>query len=291
MISELSTSSVSVWLAVPAGIWALLAGALGLTLGSFFNVVVYRVPLGKSVVSPPSACPSCGNFIAWYDNVPVLSWLLLRGKCRHCGLGISIQYPLIELGTGLATAAAVLLTAQGWGGAGWLDGAALRTLRVVDPGLTVALVLLVLATFPVVVTDLRSFLIPDVVVLPGAVLGLAASFLPGGVAPVQSLIGAAAPAFGLWLFAKLISRVLGREAMGFGDVKLVAFFGALLGPWGALLSIVFGSLLGTLVIAPLQALGKREKGAELPFGPFLYLGAYVAFAFGRSLWNWYLGGA
>lgn len=260
-------------------LWPLFAALFGAVFGSFFTVVVYRVPLGLSVVRPGSFCPHCKKSLRWFDNIPVLGWLLLRGKCRFCRAPIPVRYPLIELFCGLSLGLVAYI--------GMPPGVAVP---LAQAEWTLQLMLLVWAAFPIVVTDFRSMLIPDVIVLPSIAMAIVISLIPGGLLPSEAVLGAVVPAVGLWLFARLISRLLGRDAMGFGDVKLVAFFGAVMGVKSALLAIIVGAILGLLVMTPLQRLGRHHRGAELPFGPFLYAGALISWFWGGLFWAWYLPG-
>ena len=257
----------------PTPLFHLFVLLVGAAFGSFFTVVVYRVPLGMSIVRPPSHCPECKNRLKWHDNLPMVGWLLLRGKCRFCKKPIPVRYPLIEFGCGLALAAAA------WCGMPPGQGA-----DVVAVERTARLMLLTVLAFPVVVTDLRSMLIPDVAVIPGIALALLVSLLPGGLEWRSALGGAVVVAVALWAFGRLMSKILGRDAMGFGDVKLVAFFGALMGAKFALMAVLVGAFFGAAVSLPLA---KLRKG-EIPFGPFLYLGAFVVWFQGERLWNLYL---
>ena len=240
---------------------------LGSIIGSFLNVCIVRIPEKFSIVLPGSRCPKCQTPIHWYDNVPVFAWLWLRGKCRTCGERISPMYPLVELATGL------LFVACYW-----------------EFGLSQAAVKWLFLTCLVIVlsiTDLRVRLLPDVVNWPGLAAGLLFSSvvpLNDGTAALLSesffhhvpsahllglldgLLGAALGSFVLWGFAKLYKRIRGREGMGMGDVKMMAMVGAFLGVRGAFLTILLGTLLGTLVgvftIAGLYATGWQRKLAE-----------------------------
>jgi leader peptidase (prepilin peptidase)/N-methyltransferase len=213
---------------------------LGLMAGSFFNVVIYRMPRGESVVWPPSKCQSCGYRIPFYFNVPVLSWLVLRGKCKSCGAPISAQYPLVEALTGLVAAGLAAFFAYAYADA--------------DLGFRIGFAYLVLTSIPIFVIDFRHFLIPDLLTYPGILLGLALSFLSGGIEPRQSLIGAVGAGALLWLLGFLASLAFKKEAMGLGDVKLVAMTGALFGIKTALFGLVFASILGCLVGVPMLLL-------------------------------------
>lgn len=239
------------------------AGLVGACVGSFLNVCVYRWPEDKSVVSPPSSCPACSTRIRWYDNVPVLGWLWLRGKCRACGNRISIQYPLVELFTALLWVMAVYRF-------GW-DWQALATALFFTILLGIAL------------SDAATYIIPDQFTIGGTVLGLALSFAPGGIEPLWSLIGAAVGFGLLWLVAVVGEWAFKKEAMGGGDIKMMAMVGAFLGPWGVLLTLFLGALFGTLIFAPISF----KTGKLVPFGIFLALGAAITEPFGQAIIRWY----
>ena len=245
--------------------WALaiLAGVLGLVLGSFLNVCTLRWPTDESVVRPPSRCPGCGSSIRWFDNIPVLSYLVLRGRCRSCGLSISPQYPLVELATGLI-----------WAGAFLQYGLTFEALR----GALFLTLLLGIA-----ITDARFYIIPDQFSLGGAVLGLALSPLPGGLAFLDSLLGALVGFGLLWLVARLGGWLLKKDAMGGGDLKMMAMVGAFLGIPGVLLTLFLGALLGSVVFGPIA----WKTGKLVPFGIFLAAGAAVTWGWGADLIRWY----
>lgn len=260
---------------LPLPISLAIAGIFGLMVGSFFNVVIYRMPRGESVVWPPSRCTKCGYRIKPFQNVPVLSWILLRGKCKSCGVPISIEYPLVEAITGLLAVAVVgyLLT--------------LGSGHPVD--FKIGFTYFVLAAIPIFVIDFRHFLIPDVLTYPGVALGLGLSFLPGGLTPLQSLIGGAGSGLFLWLVGFTASFLLKKEAMGLGDVKLIAMAGALFGIQAAMMGLVFASLLGSLVGVPMLLLRRLDNQHHIPFGPYICLGAMIAALYGDFLLAWYLG--
>lgn len=283
---------------------------VGTFIGSFLNVCILRIPEDLSIVAPASRCPRCQTLINWYDNVPVLGWLWLRGKCRTCGSAISPMYPLVELATGLLFVACYLEFGLTQTAVKWLFFTCL---------------LIVLT-----ITDLRVRLLPDLVNWPGFVAGLffsavvppddrSAIFLYATVfhrmppRPLQGLLdaflGAAFGSFLLWAVAALYKRVRGREGMGMGDVKMMALVGAFLGIRGAFLTILFGTLLGTLVgvtvIVVLYIAGWQRKLAErasrrrlgsvnalrwaiasqyqLPLGTFLGIGALLVVYFGPKM--------
>jgi leader peptidase (prepilin peptidase) / N-methyltransferase len=261
---------------------------LGLAVGSFLNVCILRIPREESVVMPPSHCPACGARIKPYDNIPVVSWLVLRGRCRHCKAPISPQYPAVELLTGLLYLGCYLAF-----------GLSVETLKW-----TVFAALMVVLT----VTDLRERILPDVVNFTGLGLGLllslftapvdgTAAWLSGRVLGLSSplpvlslldaLIGAAAASGLLWIVAEGYFRLRGREGMGLGDVKMMAMAGAFLGLQRALLTVLLGSLLGSLIGAAVIALRHKGRDFELPFGTFLGAGAILVVFFGSATLDWY----
>lgn len=262
---------------------AALAG-MGLIIGSFLNVVAYRVPIKMSVVHPRSACPTCKNPIASYDNIPVISWLLLRGKCRHCKTPIPDRYPLVEAMTGIAWVITGLWAWQ----PGFLDSTG--TAPLINPLLPLVLIL-VSVGIALWLIDLDHMILPDVLVLPLypiAVLGLAAAGLATGDWPIARALLSMLVWFAV--FAVLYFGSLGR-AMGFGDVKLAPVLGLVLGwiGWGpSVIGIFAGFVVGGLYGLTLIARKKAGRRSRVPFGPFLLLGAYVGMLAGDSVWNWYL---
>jgi leader peptidase (prepilin peptidase)/N-methyltransferase len=240
------------------------AGILGACVGSFLNVCVYRWPEDKSVVSPPSSCPNCGAWIRWYDNVPVLGWMWLRGKCRACGAPISVQYPLVEL-----------LTAVLWVMAVWRFGPTWQAL---------ATALFFTILLGIALSDARTYIIPDQFTLGGLVLGLALSFAPGGIDWRMSFAGAALGYTLLWLVAVLGEWAFKKPAMGGGDIKMMAMVGAFLGPIGVLLTIFLGALFGTIIFTPIS----YRTGKLVPFGIFLAVGAAITEPFGAAMIDWYV---
>lgn len=241
---------------------------LGLSVGSFLNVCVHRLPRRQSLVHPGSRCPHCGYELRWYDNIPVLSYLLLRGQCRKCRQPIAIRYPALELAT------LILFLVHG-AVFGWTALLAVR--------LVFACAMVVLFAI-----DLEHHLLPDAVTLPGIAAGLLVStVLPPGI--LDSLLGLLIGGGVLWLIGEAYFRYSGQEGMGGGDVKMLAMIGAFLG-WKLVLvtlvlSSVAGSLIGLLVIA------FRRGGLKyaLPYGTFLALGALAASLVGERLVNWYVG--
>jgi leader peptidase (prepilin peptidase)/N-methyltransferase len=247
---------------VPAAVLAFLGGLL---LGSFTTVVAYRVPRGESIVGPRSRCPACGVQIAAYDNVPVISWLLLRGRARCCGARISARYPLTELALGLLYAATVLVL---WD----------------DPGEVALGLVFVTVLIAVTLTDLERRIVPNKILLVGALLGavIAAATDPGSL-PERAIAAAAA---GGLLFAVALAYPRG---MGLGDVKLAAtmglFLGRNVGP-AILVALLAGTLVGLAMIAREGAAARKRA---IPFAPFLALGGVVGLLAGNELVDWYLG--
>jgi leader peptidase (prepilin peptidase)/N-methyltransferase len=274
-------------------LFAVLAFVLGASVGSFLNVCIARWPHDQSVISPRSRCPNCGLQIAWYDNLPVVSWLLLRARCRGCGLAISVQYPLVELAVAL-----VWLLAFVYLGAGF------TALRVA----VFATILLGVA-----VTDLKHYLIPDGFTVAGLVFVLATAIIAGFrgdvspfAGPWDAIVGACAGAGAVSIVGWLGEVTLKKEAMGFGDVTLMAVVGGAVGPGRALLVLFLGAALGAaafaLVVYPLVRLRRAPAAAtaaeatpegapaipHVPFGVFLAPAALVALLWGDHLITWYL---
>jgi leader peptidase (prepilin peptidase) / N-methyltransferase len=243
---------------------------VGAALGSFLNVCIYRWPAGESVIRPRSRCGACGTMIPWHDNIPVLSWLLLRGRCRTCRAPISVQYPAVEL----AVAAIWLGTAL------WL-GPGLAAVR----GAVFLTILLAIA-----IIDGKHRIIPDQLSLGGAALGLAMAAWPDGFPFTTALVGAASGYVFMWVIKLGGEALLKKPALGVGDIHMMAMIGAFLGVAGALLTVFLGSLLGLLIGVPVTWLqGKLEAmGTYLPLGTFLAMGATVAYLWGEPLIRWYL---
>jgi leader peptidase (prepilin peptidase)/N-methyltransferase len=243
-----------------------LLGTLGLLFGSFLNVCILRLPKLESVVRPPSHCPGCGSGIAWYDNIPVLSWLLLRGRCRHCKTPISPLYPAVELGSGLI-----------WFACGFHWSLTFAALKAV---------VFFTILLGITMTDAREYISPDEFSVGGLVFGLLFSLL-GGVPEVgRALLGAAVGFGGLWAVGALGSMMFKKEAMGGGDIKMMAMVGAFVGWQGVLLTIFLGALLGSLIFVPLQFF-QRDPERQVPFGIFLSLGAATTYLFGGAIIGWY----
>lgn len=246
----------------------------GLALGSFLNVCAYRIPLQKSIVYPPSSCPHCGERIAIYDNIPLISYLLLLGRCRHCRKPISPRYPLVEATTAVLS---------------------LALFFKLGPSLDYVFFLLFGASLLVIaLIDLQYKIIPDRISLPGIVVGFAFSLLPSSpLSWSDSLIGIVAGGGFLLLVGVAYEKLTGREGMGMGDVKMLAMIGAWMG-WRSLLFIILlSSLAGSLIGGAALVLSRRGVKARIPFGPFLSLGTFIFLFFGERITRWFFlaGGA
>ncbi|MBI4124728.1 MAG: prepilin peptidase [Deltaproteobacteria bacterium] len=253
----------------------ILAAMFGLIVGSFLNVVIHRMPLEQSIVKPRSYCPQCKHPIRWYDNIPLLSYLMLRGKCRDCQQAISIRYLLVEVLTGLVSLQTFLFFNR-------------------SPFFYFAYFCLLLAPLlAVIFIDLRHRIIPNAISLPGILVGTAVHYLdapPGWELRtlLDSVIGILAGGGFLFLVAFAYEKIRKKEGLGGGDVKLAAMLGAFFG-WQPVLMIllvasVFGSLVGLLVVFI-----KKNWQYALPFGPFLSISAYFQLFLGDKLLRWYLG--
>jgi leader peptidase (prepilin peptidase)/N-methyltransferase len=235
---------------------ALLAGLFGLLVGSFLNVCIFRMPRDLSVVSPRSFCPGCEKTIAWFDNIPVLSWLLLNGRCRNCGAAIGWRYPVVELITGAA-----------WFFGAWFWG--------------------------LIATDLEERILPDEFTIGGTIAGVVmAAFVDMGFGPaailvplstpawvvsvLNSILAAAVGAGVIWLVGWAYEKLRHREGLGFGDVKMIAMIGAFLGLYGSLLTLMLASVAGGVIGIIFILLTKKDVGTyELPFGTFLGIAAAI----------------
>jgi leader peptidase (prepilin peptidase) / N-methyltransferase len=253
---------------VPPALVACLAGVMGLLMGSFVNVVAYRVPRGESVVSPPSSCPSCGRPIRARHNVPVLGWLALRGRCYDCGLPISVRYPIVEATTGL------LFALVGWR---FADRPMLLAAYLAFAGIAVALALI----------DLDAQRLPNLLVLPSyPLLAALLAVGMGGHSLLRAAVGAAL-LFGLFFAVAVVAP----GGIGFGDVKLAGVIGGMTAAvsWGAFLTSAFASFLLGAVAGVLLILGRRAHGkTAVPFGPFMLLGAWASILGASGLGQLYL---
>ena len=268
---------------IPLGVFL-----LGLVIGSFLNVCILRIPADKSIVLPASSCPKCGKAIAPYDNIPVLSWIFLGGKCRNCKTKISPMYPAVELLTGLLFL-----------GCYFVFGLTVDALKWA----VFSSLLVVLA-----ITDVRERILPDEVNFFGLGAGLLLSLFtkpvdgtalwlanrwfdfpppPMALSFADAVLGALAGSGLLWLVAEGYFRIRGREGMGLGDVKMMAAVGAFLGLKRTLMTVLVGSLLGSVIGIVLIAASKKGRDYELPFGTFLGAGALLVVFFGTPALHWY----
>ncbi len=248
---------------------ASIALILGLVLGSFYNVCIFRYIAGTSVVRPGSHCPACGHILSWWENIPVLSYVLLRGQCRSCKASLSLQYPLVEFISGLLS---MLLALRFGLGITWFVYLILTGMLLVGSGI-----------------DLHLFILPDAITLPGAVIALSGSFFfPQGF--VNSLLGALAGTGLFWLIQQSYRLIKKMEGLGTGDIKLMLMLGAMTG-WQGLPVTIFVSAASGLVVSLLYLRKGEGRGMKtaIPFGPFLSLGALFYVLWGPTIWNVYLG--
>ena len=246
-------------------IWIFL---FGIAVGSFLNVCIYRLPRSISLIRPRSICPSCRAKIAFYDNVPVASYLWLRGRCRHCGTAISLRYPLVELVSGMFAVAVVARYGLSWEG-------------LVLYGLIAALLVI---TF----IDIDHQIIPDVITYPGIAIGFLASLALDHITYKESLFGIILGGGILFLTALGYYLLTKREGMGGGDIKLLAMIGAFLGWRAVIFTIFIGSAIGAAVSMVLAFHAGKGRKLAVPFGPFLSLGTLVFLFFGPQIMNWYV---
>ena len=240
---------------------------IGACIGSFLNVCIYRLPRRESLVWPASHCTSCGRTLSWYENVPIIGWLALRGRCRTCGERISIVYPIVEAVTAVIFVCGYLI--YGW-----------------TPLLAVRLVF-ACAMIVLFVIDLQHQILPNVITVPGIVIGVILSFfLPPGW--FSSLLGVVLGGGVLLLIMEAYARARGFEGLGMGDVKMLAMIGAFLGWQLMLLTLVLGSLAGSIIGVGLISTRRGGMKTALPFGTFLAVGALVAAVTGDAILRWYL---
>ncbi|WP_297917514.1 A24 family peptidase [Metallibacterium sp.] len=289
--------------ALPTVDWIVAAGVLGLLVGSFLNVVILRLPerllhgwrreaeailaeargedapepapdtasanAPPGIVREPSHCPQCKHRLAARDNIPLLSWLLLRGRCRYCKAPISIQYPLVELLTGVLSAVTL------WHFGANAQGAA-----------AVVFTWVLIAASGI---DLRTQLLPDQLTLPLLWLGLLLALAPVFVAPEQAILGAALGYLALWSVYWAFKLLTGKEGMGYGDFKLLAALGAWMGAWALLPIVLISSIVGALIGSLYLALSRKGHGVPIPFGPYLAIAGWIWLLAGSMLAHWYLG--
>ena len=255
---------------------SILIFVLGLAIGSFLNVCIYRLPQGLSIHSPRrSFCPECRTPIRFYDNIPVLSYLLLKGRCQHCDTAISTVYPLVELMTGIL----FLFSLYRFG----------PTLALLHSCLFISLLI------PIAWIDGRWYIIPNAIILAGLITGAVVTLLialtrhnPGYL--IDHLIGAVAGGASMALIAVVGTFLYHKKAMGGGDIKLMILIGLFLGGWPHLLIVIIASAFtGSIVGLSLIALGKKSGGgSRIPYGPFLVIGATLDLFWGNEIWDWYL---
>ena len=276
---------------LPFALWIALAGVLGLLVGSFLNVVILRLPermaaawrqeardvlelqadttpLPPGIVREPSHCPHCKHPLSALDNIPLIGWLLLRGRCRYCQSKISIQYPLVELLSGVLSAVIVWKFGPSWAA---LAGLALTWALIALSGI-----------------DFRTQLLPDQLTFPLLWLGLLLSLLPMFVTAPASILAAAIGYLSLWSVYWVFKLLTGKEGMGHGDFKLLAALGAWMGPVALLPIILLSSLIGALVGGTLITLRKHEREIPMPFGPFIAAAGWVWFVAGADLLQGYM---
>ena len=254
-------------------IMMVLVFIFGLIVGSFLNVCIYRIPLKKSIVNPPSGCPGCGEGIRFYDNIPLLSFIILGGKCRHCRQPISVRYPFIELVTGLLSLAVFLKYYP-------------------DYGQYLAFFIFVSALVVISFIDLDHQIIPDSISIPGIIAGFLVTVIFNIISayPItwyESLLGIIVGGGILYIVAVGYEKLTGKPGMGFGDVKLLAMIGAWMG-WQAILFIILiSSLTGSIIGAAALLLSGKGLRTRIPFGPFLVLGTLIYVFFGIAIKNFY----
>ena len=285
---------------LPLTYWTLAAGILGLLVGSFLNVVILRLPARllhgwqreaeailaeargevapetagtaatpPGIVREPSHCPRCKHPLGARDNIPLLSWLLLRGRCRYCKAPISIQYPLVELLTGVLSAIAI-----------WHFGPTLQ-------GASALLFTWMLVAASGI--DLRVQLLPDQLTMPLLWLGLLLALLPVFADPAQAILGAALGYLALWSVYWAFKLLTGKEGMGYGDFKLLAALGAWMGAWALLPVVLISSIVGAVIGSLYLALSRKSQSVPIPFGPYLVTVGWLWLLAGPELTRWYLG--
>lgn len=241
----------------------------GCIIGSFLNVCIYRIPASESIVHPPSRCPACGFVLRWYHNIPILSYLFLKGKCANCAAHISLRYPLVEILSGFLFALVQYRFGFQWTTlVYWLFAAAIIVISFID---------------------LDHQIIPDLISLPGIVIGFFCSFAIPCISWTDSLLGILLGGGSLYLVAGGYQLLTKKEGMGGGDIKLLGMIGAFIG-WKAIFPIIFiSSFMGTLVGVPVMMIKGANSKLAIPFGPFLAAAALFYLFWGNSLIRWYFG--
>jgi len=251
------------------GINAILIFILGLIVGSFSNVCIYRIPRNESMIYPASHCPKCRSSIKPIDNIPLLSYILLKGKCRNCGSKIPIQYPVVEFLTGLTYLIIYLIY-----------------------GLNIqSLIYIILSSTLIIIAfiDLNRQIVPDMISLPGIAIGLILSFFVPYISFINSVLGVVVGGGIIFIIGLAGSVIFKKEAMGGGDVKLAAMIGAFLGWRYTIISLFLGFFLGALVGIFLILSKIKSKEDMVPFGPFIALGSFITLLWGEKILSWYVG--
>jgi leader peptidase (prepilin peptidase)/N-methyltransferase len=240
----------------------------GICIGSFLNVCIYRLPNSKSIVFPPSSCPECREPIRFFDNIPILSYIFLKGKCRNCKANISIRYPLVELMAGLF---------------------AISTYLNFGLSFEALIIYCFLASLIIIIyIDIDHWIIPDSITLPGILIGFAASFFVEGIHYTDSALGILTGGGTLWLVAYGYALLTKKEGMGGGDIKLLAMIGAFVGWKGVLLTIFLSSVIATVANIPGMLLSRKFFNYKLPFGPFIAIAAIMDVFFGDKIISLYV---
>ncbi|MCX5942636.1 MAG: prepilin peptidase [Cyanobacteria bacterium] len=266
---------------------------MGACVGSFLNVVAWRLPRQESVVLPPSHCPHCGTRLAWFENIPVLGWLALGGHCRHCGAPISPRYPAVELLCGGLWVAVLLATPPLAGGAPWFGSGPIDWWLIAAGWLLASLLL------PMVLIDLDHLWLPEPLCRWGLVLGLVLTAIAGyrqgaavgGAQLLDHLIAAAAGLLAMEGLSALAQKLMGKPALGLGDAKLTALLGAWLGLYAMALAVFLAFLSGALLGSALMLVGRLKRGQPFPFGPYLAAGGLAVWIGGAPWWGQLLGAA
>jgi leader peptidase (prepilin peptidase)/N-methyltransferase len=244
-------------------------GAIGLVIGSFLNVLVYRIPRNISFGLSRSICPACKNPIKFYDNIPIISFIILLGKCRNCGAKISIRYPVVEL-----------LNCIGY------------LFLFYEFGVTytfIAYSFLTSILIAIFLIDIDFQIIPDILTIPGVIAGLGISFVPNGIGIVSSIIGLLAGGGGVYLVAIMGDWLFKKESMGGGDIKMAAMLGAFLGWQKVILIFIGGAFIGMIISIFLMIISKKIRATRvIPFGPFLAIAAIIAIIYGDEIISFYL---
>ncbi len=242
---------------------------LGLIVGSFSNVCIYRIPRNESIIYPASHCPKCRSNISSKDNIPLLSYILLKGRCRSCKNKISIQYPIVELVTGL-----------------------IYLIIYLTYGLSIqSLIYIILSSALIIIAfiDLNEQIVPDVISLPGIIIGFTLSFFVPYISFINSALGVFAGGGIILIIGLAGSVIFKKEAMGGGDVKLAAMIGAFLGWRYIIISLFLGFFLGALAGIILILLKVKSREDVVPFGPFIVLGSFITLLWGEKIISWYIG--